>query len=703
MLWGMLALAVPVAIHLWQRRQVKTMRFASLRFLKAIATKTTRMSRIENLLLLYLRCLLVTLLVLAFSRPVINATSQWLPGTNVPRTVVFIVDHSMSMNYRIGEHTRLDVAKSEAKTILNKLKEGDRVAVLSANDRVELPLGEPTLDRAEAARAIDQIKPTSAGTDLSPALLQARNILAKAPNGRREIFLLTDNQDIAWQFDRGQVFDETWKALNIELVTVQPDKSPSRNGSVKGLKIPALVFIPGSTVQAVANVVNGSDTPLQDVLSLECQGERGAQQAFNVEALGSADVPVEFPVPTSAERWVGGRASISTDNLPDDDHFYYVRPVYQQRPALIVSSSPTAADRIRADYYLRRAVSPQPNDVVSITSDALNDTSTDPYGTIFLVDPGVLNDRAVVKLNRFLENGGVVVYFPGAQTTADSAKNLDFLGAKPTGAHDLPAGRITTHILDTENPLFANVWDASTPFPAVPQRIAMGWKLGPTAKTLVTLGDTEPFIIATPRGSGLSLIINATADRGWGDFPLSSAFLPLLQQIRLLAASRAGNHLEYVVGAPVPWPAELPTDDTVTLTFPDHTTKTIGEKGEHDMLLDRAELPGIYQAQSARAQFWFVVNTDPRESKLSSVGGHAFSELNSQSNIETPEDLEVWLNTDHGLRPLWPAILLLAALVLCGEFLAANLFASRRTQGKETPLRTGRLFRRKPVRLGVRS
>lgn len=689
----MALLAVPILIHLWQRRQVKKMRFGSLRFLKAIATRTTRLSKIENLLLLLLRCLLLALLVLAFARPVINTRTQWLPGTNVPRTVVFVIDHSMSMNYRIGNQTRLETVKKEAQTILDTLKEGDSVAVLAASDRVEFPLGEPTLDRAAAARAIEEIRPTQAATNFSPALLQAKKILAGSPAGRREIFLLTDNQESGWQFDPAQVFDAGWKSLDIEFVTVQPDKSSTRNGWVKNLTIPALVFTPGRMAQAEAEVFNARATPLSDVLSFECQDERVAQQAFTTGAQSAAVVPVDFAVPSTPARWMAGRASISADNLPDDDQLYYVRPVDQQRPSLIVVTAFDGPARMRADFFLRKALSPQANEVASVTPEALNDTPLDPYGTVFLVDPGRLNDRAVVKLNRFLDNGGVVVYFPGAQTNTETTGNLDFLSATPTGVHELPPGRLATRILKPSHPLFANVWDAGTPFPALPQHSAMGWKLEPGSKVLLTLGESEPFLISAAHGPGVVLVINATVDRTWGDFPLSSAFLPLLQQVRLLSALRDVNHLEFLVGSPVPWPPGLPKDQTVTLVLPDHSTKTI-PGNEQKLLLDRAEFSGIHQAQTSREEFWFAVNIDPRESNLTPLPTDQRLEFVPQTNIETPVDLEVWLQADHGVRPLWPVIFLLATLCLGAEFLAANHFASKRTQGEESPVRTGRLFRR---------
>jgi hypothetical protein len=71
LLYGFAALAVPVIIHLWQRKKVVVLPFGTLRFLKLIAAKTNRSAKIENLLLLLLRCLFFALIIAAAARPVV--------------------------------------------------------------------------------------------------------------------------------------------------------------------------------------------------------------------------------------------------------------------------------------------------------------------------------------------------------------------------------------------------------------------------------------------------------------------------------------------------------------------------------------------------------------------------------------------------------------------------------------------------------
>ena len=236
MLYGLGMLAVPVAIHLWQRRRVVQVRFSTLRFLKIVAARTSRSSRLENVLLLLLRCLIFALLIMAASRPVITTKAAKLFGGDVPRTVVLAVDNSMSMSYRTGDQTRLDVAKKQALTVLDDLKPGDDVAVMSVNDRAQLLVAEPTLDHGVARKMIESISPSEMRSDFSVAFRQAAKMVARGSHGMRELYFFTDNQESGWRFDPGAVFDEAWTKSELHPVIVQPDDLTAPNIAVSQVK-----------------------------------------------------------------------------------------------------------------------------------------------------------------------------------------------------------------------------------------------------------------------------------------------------------------------------------------------------------------------------------------------------------------------------------------------------------------------------------
>jgi hypothetical protein len=68
-LFALAALSIPVAIHLWNIRQGKTLKVGSIALISASAQKSSRSFKLHNLLLLLLRCLLLALLAFVLALP----------------------------------------------------------------------------------------------------------------------------------------------------------------------------------------------------------------------------------------------------------------------------------------------------------------------------------------------------------------------------------------------------------------------------------------------------------------------------------------------------------------------------------------------------------------------------------------------------------------------------------------------------------
>ena len=318
-------------------------------------------------------------------------------------------------------------------------------------------------------------------------------------------------------------------------------------------------------------------------------------------------MPVEFTGGVFAgDRWAQGEVKLSGDNYPLDDHWFFTLPVYEAPRVLIVGSALTGPERYQSSFFLGKALSVGGPDSgaagtppVTVTAENLDNVDLTRFTAVFLADPGRLSDRAVVKIDRWLDTGGTVILFPGDLTGTGGLSNLDFLPAQPLSVRELPTGRVSTAIPDATHPLFSNTWDAGAPFPALPQRKALDWKLGKGARVLATMGENVPLVIAGERGPGSIFIVNATADRSWGDLPLSPAFLPLVQQFKRLSASRFGRAGEYLVGDPVPIPPGLPHDAAMTVVIPDGNRREL-PAGEKSGLLDRCEVAGVYQVVAGR-------------------------------------------------------------------------------------------------------
>src|SRR3954462_12631527 len=102
----LLALAsVPIIIHLLNRRRFQTGEWGPMKYLKLTIKTNRRRLRIEQIILLAIRTLIVILIILAVARPVLSPTGLggWLPARGRTSRIV-VTDDSLSMGYR--EHGR---------------------------------------------------------------------------------------------------------------------------------------------------------------------------------------------------------------------------------------------------------------------------------------------------------------------------------------------------------------------------------------------------------------------------------------------------------------------------------------------------------------------------------------------------------------------------------------------------------------------
>ena len=95
-LFGLLAAAIPVVIHLFTRRRPRERPFPSLEFLAEVNQSEIRRLRLKQWLLLLLRTLAVAAIALAMARPALRGAGA-RSGTGAATTVVALVDVSGSM------------------------------------------------------------------------------------------------------------------------------------------------------------------------------------------------------------------------------------------------------------------------------------------------------------------------------------------------------------------------------------------------------------------------------------------------------------------------------------------------------------------------------------------------------------------------------------------------------------------------------
>jgi hypothetical protein len=114
-LYGLLLLAIPVIIHLFNFRRYKKILFTNVRFLQELKEETTRTSRLKHLLILASRLLAMLFIILAFAQPFIPSGEAGPANSGEP--VSIYIDNSFSMDAVSSEGPLLEVARKKAREI----------------------------------------------------------------------------------------------------------------------------------------------------------------------------------------------------------------------------------------------------------------------------------------------------------------------------------------------------------------------------------------------------------------------------------------------------------------------------------------------------------------------------------------------------------------------------------------------------------
>ena len=111
-LWAFLGLLLPIAIHLWSKKEGKTIKVGSIQFLNESDSKQTRSIRPNEFLLLLLRLLVVGILVLILAGAQIKKKITSIP-------ITYIVESSLLTDDRM-------------RSILDTLESGESLRLLAA-------------------------------------------------------------------------------------------------------------------------------------------------------------------------------------------------------------------------------------------------------------------------------------------------------------------------------------------------------------------------------------------------------------------------------------------------------------------------------------------------------------------------------------------------------------------------------------------
>ncbi len=680
-LFALGAIALPVVIHLLNRRRIKKIPFSTVEFLYELSKRRMRKINLRRLLILILRALAVLFLVLAFARPTLRSTAAlFLPGT-APKSVVIGLDASYSMGVEWEVGTAFTRAKELAAQVVDECGPEDLLNVIVFSSRADAMFENGTRNRPMVKKAIEKTELLYERTGYDRVMAKAYDLVARSGLEHGEVYIVSDFRETGDSI----LVPEPPPGVRVMLLPVYEEAVD--NVSIDRVFVPRKLIRPGEVVQVGAVVSNHSrQNPADFPLELIVDGKRKAEQVIRLEPAATATV--NFSIAFNRWGMYRGVISKSADRLNCDDERFFLLDVSRSLPVTLVRGirqSPEAGGPA-SYFYVQRALNPRRSgdgefSVKVVDEHVLTVSDLPAKGVVVWTDPQAQpGDRRLRLLKRFVQGGGAMMIFLGESSPGVRANKTftDFIGIAGTSRKQAAQGERLISF-QKDHPIFA-IFD-SDELELLSRASIRNYQAvrGVAPDSVIAyLSNGDPAMWECSRGEGKIIVFTLAPDMGGGDLPLSPMFLPLVHTSvsYLASAERAGRPREHYVGAELFFdlPEPVASSDR-PLIFQDDAGARItpalfdNPQGAKMVILQRPSRPGFYKLLADTMVVSEVaVNLDTRESDLSArqldrqVIGNA-------SVVGTGQAFADDLRRAREGREIFAVFLLLAAAALVSEAL----------------------------------
>jgi len=490
---GATAVASPILIHIFSRRRFRKVRWAAMEFLLDAQKRNRRRVRLEQLILLALRCLAVLLIALMVMRPFVRPSSAIaLLGSAARTERVVLLDDSFSMLYRStagggAGQSVFDQGRAATERLARWIAaeaEGDSLTLLLTSRPETVSLALPSLSEQNLAKLHDHLDSLAAShrpARMTDALAATAGLIRARPlQANTTVYVVTDVQRGDWIVPARPGEDKPRSPI-APLAELNDDKRTVRLGlidvGVEGAGNVAVTDLAAAQPQAVAGVparfdvavANYTLNPLTDVEIADAVAAQSLPPVIvpRVPAGQTVRDAIEVTYPNDGSDYlkVSLAGAAAGDGLAIDNTRWVAAPVAAAVKVLIVDGEPNVDPYLDEVYLLRTALRPEGraasgNDLTVIDDDQIESTDLSGYHVVILANALHVSEAGRRALEGFVRGGGGLAIFAGDQVDPDLYNQRFYDGGR--GLLPLPIGKAQTAPAGSTAVGFAE-WDATRP------------------------------------------------------------------------------------------------------------------------------------------------------------------------------------------------------------------------------------------------
>ena len=587
---GLACVAIPVVIHFLMRRRRKPVMWGAMRFLVEAYRRQRRRLRLEQLLLLAARCLLVMLIGLALARPALNAAG----GGHPTATVYILIDNSLgsALTDSAGQ-TALDRHKQAAMEVLDRLDpaSGDRAGLVALGGPADPLVVPASSDLAAIRQLIDRLEPTDSAADLPGAVAALNRLHDQTQPSRTIVALLGDHR--AGSVDPG----EPLPVLDIPDAAVlasRPAQTATTNVTLADIQPLRSVMVDSGRSTVTVTLARSGELPASvSTVRLFWEGRSEPVGRASIrwepgQASAKAAVVVEPPPESGGNLVLSAR--LGDDSLMRDNARATVVAVRRSLRVGLVAPGRfgMAPGGFSPADWLGLALRPGDEqtdiELVRLEPASIETAALARLDALFITRPDAITDEGWRRVRLFVDGGGggervgwggVVFVTPPADATVHlwpdamvGAMDLGWTIAREARELDRPASITEGESLAGQDSILsllsgelAELGGAVNVWRVLPVE-------GESLRVLLALSDGSPLLIAArPGGSGggggggggggvgargLVMFLASAPSLPWTDLPAKPLMVPLIQEIVRQGVGRAMGPASVTAGmAPV--------------------------------------------------------------------------------------------------------------------------------------------------------
>ena len=456
-LFALLAIIIPILIHLFSFRKFTTVYFSNVNYLKNIKRESKRKSQLKHLLMLLARIMAITCLVFLFAQPYIPPDNQE-QKTNTGIVNIYI-DNSFSMNALSSKGQLVEVARNKALEIVDTYPPDTRFRLLT-NDLQ--PRHQHYFNKEQLIQQITEVRISPRSVPLSRIYNRFYDpTVSQDARSMDNTFMISDFQHITSDFEniRRDISSTTY------LMPIRPEKITNLYIDSCWMEIPA--HKPGQEELLHVRIRNHSDESYQNLpVKLFLNDTIKALANFSIEARGEQVVELKYLNLNPGIQT--GKVEISDYPITHDNTYFISYNVERQLSALaIYGDTQSGYGGIRylwalfdEDPYVR---------FEEMNVDNLTISKLEEFNTIFLINIGEIGSGLMNELQRITENGTSVVFFPENTGSIDNYNQFLSRFSSSTLTH-FDTARVELGGLEWEHPIYSQVFrerDDKMAFPKI--------------------------------------------------------------------------------------------------------------------------------------------------------------------------------------------------------------------------------------------